>query len=200
MSQIVESTNHQNKATLRKVLRAKRRALTAKQQKQAADRFLKHFKTTLNAPSVKRIAVYLSSDGELDLTPLIQHCWRQHIEVYLPVLHRFRRSLWFAQYTHKTQLLNNRFAIPEPANSKLIRPWQLNRIFLPLVGFDEHGGRLGMGGGFYDRTLSQQNRWPSKPKLIGVAHDVQRVERIPLEPWDIPLDMIASPSGQYKPL
>jgi 5-formyltetrahydrofolate cyclo-ligase len=187
----------QSKTDLRSQLRTNRRSLTAEQQQLASSRLLSVALPSLQPKKVKRLALYLAMDGELDLSPFIETCWERNIEVYLPILHRFRATLWFAQYLPTTPLYNNRFNIPEPLHANPIRSWQLNWVMLPLVGFDEHGGRLGMGGGFYDRTFAHMNRWPKKPKLFGVAHECQKVEQIPLESWDIRLDGVISDGAFY---
>ena len=65
---------------------------------------------------------------------------------------------------------------------------ELDIIFTPLVAFDRQGNRLGMGGGFYDRTLQQ---WQQKSFIpVGLAHQCQQVEKLPVETWDIPLERI----------
>ena len=96
----------------------------------------------------------------------------------------------------------NRFGIQEPACSPRhwVRAWQLDLILLPLVAFDESGNRLGMGGGFYDRSLAyRQSRTHSRrPRLIGLAHELQRVEQLATNSWDIPLDMIATEKRVFR--
>jgi 5-formyltetrahydrofolate cyclo-ligase len=64
------------------------------------------------------------------------------------------------------------------------------------VAFDETGARLGMGGGFYDRTLTHWQKINTYP--IGIAHDCQRVESVPIESWDIPLPEIITPNNHYN--
>ena len=71
---------------------------------------------------------------------------------------------------------------------------ELDIIFLPLVGWDEFGNRLGMGGGFYDRTLAGVRQ----PLLVGLAHDCQRAERVPREAWDISMDFVATGSALVR--
>ena len=90
----------------------------------------------------------------------------------------------------------NRFGISEPAlNSTAIRLLSQHHLLLmPLVGFDAQGNRLGMGGGFYDRTLANINALKNRPTLVGVAHDCQQVDELPVEPWDVPLDLIVTPT------
>ena len=109
---------------------------------------------------------------------------------YLPVLHpSLECQLWFVEYTPTAVLKPNRFGIPEPDHRQAIRiaPNLLDIVLLPLVGFDRQGGRLGMGGGFYDRTFAFHKGKRNKPYLLGMAHACQEVEALELADWDIPL-------------
>jgi 5-formyltetrahydrofolate cyclo-ligase len=186
------------KVQLRKQLRATRRGLTAKQQALAAERLLTVLRPLLGHHKKQRIGLYTAMDGEIDLTPLVAACRRWRIELYLPVLHRFKNSLLFARYDVDSPMQANKYGIPEPYQTALVKPWQLNLVLLPLVGFDPQGGRLGMGGGYYDRTFAGAARWPKRPAMLGVAHECQKVARIPLEPWDIQLDGIISDARVYR--
>ena len=68
---------------------------------------------------------------------------------------------------------------------------------MPLVGFDHQGYRLGMGGGYYDATLAYMRHRRSwrKPRLVGIAYECQRVEKLPHDPWDMPLDAVVTEDG-----
>ncbi len=178
--------------TLRRELRQQRRALTAQQQRAAAtalDRLVGRHPLFLRS---QHIAIYLPNDGEMDLTPLLHRALTMGKQCYLPVLSPlYHNRLWFAPYHTGSKLSLNRFGIPEPdANYSQMRPaWALDLILTPLVAFDTQGNRLGMGGGFYDRTLAYLNRrqhW-RKPRLLGTAHAFQQVAQLPCESWDIPL-------------
>ncbi len=188
------------KSELRKLLRAKRRALAKDEQLAASIALIQVIRPLLARRKIRRIAVYLAMDGELDLEVFIHYCWQRGIEVYLPAVNRFKPTLWFARYESNCQLFNNRFGIPEPLKGATLRPWQLDLVLLPLVGFDQRGGRLGMGGGFYDRTFATASRWPKSPTLFGVAHECQKVDAIPLEAWDIQLDGILTDKKHYRVL
>ncbi len=143
-----------------------------------------------------KVACYLANDGEIDPEHIIQTAWKLRKHVYLPVLSPFQRKLYFAPYEPGMEMHLNRFGIPEPAcrPTHWIHAWQLDLLLLPLVAFDASGNRLGMGGGFYDRTLAyRRSRTRSlRPKLIGLAHELQREEKLAVNIWDIPLDMIAT--------
>ena len=189
---------------LRSHIRSLRRALSAEQQQQASLNLIQQLLPRPEVQQAQHIALYLTNDGELDTTPLIQALWQQSKTIYLPLLHPIVPGyLVFQLYTPDTQLKPNHFGIGEPElNCSLLCPVsKLDLIFTPLVAFDSQGQRLGMGGGFYDRTLSQlssdtkSSTATTKPQLIGLAHDCQHVESVPTEAWDIPLPAICTPSS-----
>mgnify|MGYP001805942608 CR=1 FL=1 len=126
---------------------------------------------------------------------------------YLPVLSPLKKrqtggQLWFARYRVGDRLRPNRFGISEPIGRgrHLIQPRRLDLMILPLVGFDAQGHRLGMGGGFYDRTLAYRQRHSQwrRPRLIGVAHECQRLDQLEPRPWDVRLDAILTESRLYN--
>lgn len=182
-------------AAIRKELRNRRRALSPRQQQQAAESLLKLVARQPFFLRAERLAFYLANDGEIDPAPLLKLAQAAGKQVYLPVLHplQFNR-LYFARYDNHSSLRSNRFGIPEPdlRTAQCAAPWTLDCIFLPLVGFDQYGSRIGMGGGFYDRTLAFTRKNTAKTRLIGLAHSCQQVDKIARADWDIPLDLIAT--------
>lgn len=190
------------RAQLRKKIRALRRALSAHQQhlhaQKLADNICRHHRFR----NATRIAFYLPEDGEIDTAYLIERAWRYKKQIYLPVVPPLGHALFFAPFTANSQLQPNRFGIPEPVSHPRtwLRARQLNLIMVPLVAFDAHGNRLGMGGGFYDRSLAftrHRKQWHS-PHLMGLAHELQKVDQLPCESWDVPLNMIATEKTLYQ--
>lgn len=225
----MQAKHAEKRESLRQLYRRKRQAISAsehaKYASQIVDVFIKH--NVLNKSSnsntkpstvSKKVALYRSFDGELDTQAFIDHLWSQGIEVYLPVLHPFSEShLLFLRYTLDSCMTSNRFGIAEPSlDVQSVCPlMQLDIIFTPLVAFDAQGNRLGMGGGFYDRTLasvltnyphskatkkSKNNvmRSRQKPRVIGLALDEQESPALPTETWDIPLPQILTPTRLYS--
>lgn len=180
-------------------MRRKRRALSARQQREAALSVGRQLITHPWLLSAERIGLYLSNDGELDPQAIAQRLWRMRKQCYLPILHPgSTNKLWFGHWQAGSRLINNRFGIPEPAPSLATQAKHLDLILIPLVAFDAHGNRMGMGGGFYDRTLAfRQHRPHGSPKLVGLAHECQRVESLPVESWDVPLDAILTDRAWY---
>jgi 5-formyltetrahydrofolate cyclo-ligase len=190
------------KSDLRRTLRAKRQSLSAEDQKLAARALAANVAGTRLFLASRRIACYLPNDGEIDTRLVIEHIRRLRKILYLPVLSPLARDrLWFAEAKPKTKLVPNRFGIPEPAvpARNLVRAQELDLILMPLVGFDDRGNRLGMGGGFYDRSLEflrHRTRW-RKPQVLGIAYDFQRVNGLTPDSWDIPLQGVITDRAVY---
>ena len=141
----------------------------------------------------RRIAFYLPNDGEMDPGPLLRRAWSMGKLCYLPVLDALGANrLWFAPYHAGDALQMNRYGIPEPVHAARawVRAGALDLILAPLVAFDRHGYRLGMGGGYYDRSLAFLHRryhW-RRPRLYGLAFEFQRVGHLQPAAWDVALD------------
>ena len=178
-------------------MRRARRSLSEQLRRRHAECLAAVVMTRILRRRAQRIACYLPTDGELDLTPLIARLWSLGRKSYLPVIHKHK--LWFMPYTRHTPLATNYFGIPEPDVSPIHRcpPWGLDLVLMPLVAFDESGNRLGMGGGFYDQTFSYKSKLGgmNRPRLIGVAYEIQRVDQLPASWWDIGLDGIVTENG-----
>ena len=187
----------QNRQQIRQVIRSRRQQISPEQQTSASQILIEQFKQHPLISRAERIALYLATDGELDTSPVIEWCWQQHIAVCLPVLHPFSKGhQLFLHFTADSPMSTNRFGIIEPQlNCQQIVPLSsIDIICTPLVAFDQQGNRLGMGGGFYDRTLTQWHHQRLGPYPIGLAHDCQEVDSVPTEHWDVPLPEILTPT------
>ncbi|EDP58059.1 5-formyltetrahydrofolate cyclo-ligase [Vibrio sp. AND4] len=185
----------------RQLIREKRNALDSNTQCQSGLALIHHFSQLPEIQAAQHIAIYLSTDGELDTKPLIESLWQQGKSIYLPVIHPFSKGqLLFLLYANDAQLVRNKYGISEPElDIRRLKPTrELDVICTPLVAFDSVGHRLGMGGGYYDRTLSPWFSTGKGAKPIGIAHDCQHVERLPVESWDIPLPKIVTPSKVWQ--
>lgn len=192
------------RAQIRAEIRNTRKNLSNNQQIIAAQslkmNFIQHLKSE-NTTNSKHIAIYLSNDGELDTSLLIKELWNLNHAVYLPIIHPFNgANLLFQRYEKNSPMRANRYGILEPKlNCSQICPLPaLDYLLMPLVAFDKQGNRLGMGGGFCDRTLARlhEQNW-QKPQLIGLAHECQLVDALPIESWDVPLKTIITPDKTY---
>ena len=190
---------------MRTSIRQKRQSLSNAAQTTAADDLLVQLKNNERVKHAQHIAIYLANDGELVARPFIEWCWQEDKSVYLPIIHPFSAGhLIFLNYNENTKMRTNQYGINEPKLDvtaiKLVT--EIDIIFTPLVAFAQQGDRLGMGGGFYDRTLAHwyekfQSNKSIKPFPIGLAHNCQKVASIPCESWDIPLPEIITPTQHY---
>lgn len=149
------------------------------------------------------VACYLAMEEELDISPIIAQCWKEGKRCYLPVLDFDNAGyLQFGLYGPKTSLAKNKHNILEPvvvSPEQIIETQALDLVLLPLVAFDRTRNRLGMGGGYYDRTFSIKGTRASKPFLCGVAYSFQEVDSLPTEPWDKKLDAVITESEVIYP-
>lgn len=185
-----------DRAALRRELRTRRRALVASERLAAAEHLAARLLALPFAPSSGYVAGYWAMDGEIAL-----HVWQLNLPrdcIYcLPVLHGQR--LRFAPWRPGDALVSNRFGIPEPdvAPSSLLDAQRLELVVTPLVGFDPRGHRLGMGGGWYDRSVAFRQQQPAPPWLVGAAFDVQRCDGLEAAAWDVALDAVCTESTSY---
>ena len=183
----ISSSHRAERRSLRQRVRAERRALPAG-ERATADRAIAAKILRLDVfRSARRIAVFLAFDGEPTLAGLVEAAARARKRVYAPVITRSRMR--FAELDLGARLGTNFFGILEPDPSRLIDPRQLDLVLTPLVAFDDDGVRIGVGRGYYDRCfrfLRARRTW-RRPKLLGVAYELQHLAVIPPEPWDVPL-------------
>ena len=140
---------------------------------------------------------FLSADGEIDTAPLLQSLLKRGRQIWLPCLGQ--PTLAFKHYRPGVHMRSGAFGIREPATGpRSIRTQNaMDVVLMPLVGYDRHGNRLGMGGGYYDRTFAFR-RWRRiwrKPLLIGVAFSAQEIDCVPTDYWDVPLDGVLTEQG-----
>jgi len=134
------------------------------------------------------VGCYLPMDDEVDTWPIIARAWRMKKRVFVPIIAQHDEIL-FREVSANCDLVHSRFGIYQPLDGKLLTPRGLDIVIAPLVAFDAELHRIGMGGGYYDRAFSflgHRNVY-FKPKLIGLAFDCQRIEKISPNPWDIPV-------------
>ncbi|MDZ7842540.1 MAG: 5-formyltetrahydrofolate cyclo-ligase [Gammaproteobacteria bacterium] len=186
------------KPEIRRQIRRRRRALSPAERQTAAARITAVLGGLHFFSAARRIAVFAANDGEIDPGPAMRyHTAKQY---YLPVLPPDgRRRMRFARVGPETTFGKNRYGIPEPVvpAGQLMTALELDLVLAPLVAFDREGGRLGMGGGYYDETfafLASRERW-HRPKLVGVAFSFQEVPHIDRDPWDIPLSAVVTERG-----
>lgn len=179
-----------DKSELRRRLRRLRRDLSPQLRSVAADRVATSILAHLRRERWRRIAAYAAVASELDLSPLFAQLPEQ-IELHLPAIDG--ETMCFRRWRPGDPLVAGRHGIAQPADgAAVVEPARLDGVFLPLLGFDRGGNRLGSGAGYYDRSFALRLNQPPPPRLIGVAFAVQEVAELPHDPWDVPLDAIVT--------
>ncbi len=189
------------RTSLRSSLRQSRRKLSAEQQAAAAKSLFSLVENQEFFRASKRIAFYQSVDGEIDPGHLLELALREGKSCFLPVISEGNPELVsFAPYDTSTELVDNKWGIGEPLSQPLVSATDFNLVFVPLVGFDENCFRLGMGKGFYDRRFGFKifNR-SSLPLLVGLAHESQLTDSLPIANWDVRLDAVVTDRKIYRP-
>jgi len=182
---------------LRRELRQRRCDIPAAARIAAAESLAGRLLALPFFPTSGYVAGYWAVDGEIAL-----HAWQLRLPpglVYCLPLLGIDEQLRFAPWRPGDALAGNRFGIPEPdvAAASLLTPEQMALVVVPLVGFDAAGQRLGMGGGWYDRSFAFRQRQPAPPWLVGAGFAAQQVDALAPQPWDVALDAVCSERATF---
>ena len=189
---------------IRQAIREKRRQMDATFRSAASQQICGSIAERADFQAANNVAMFLAFDGEPDLSQLISTALERGQRVFLPIVHGKGQPMSFAACEENTNLVPNRYGIMEPdvATAQMIRPAELDCVLAPLVAFDAQCHRIGVGGGFYDRTFAfkrtaakNHTEETMKPLMIGVAFEFQKVKSIETQPWDIPLDAVVTENG-----
>ena len=185
------------KDSLRKEISLKRKNLSKKERLDSEKSLVQLWESVGGSYKTDKVALYWPANGEIITNALITYFFKYGSKCFLPVISKNEENkiINFALFEEQSRLIKNRFNIPEPSKSKIIDLNQLDLIFLPCVCFDSRGNRIGMGGGFYDKTLSYLSK-KQKTKLIILAYDFQEVKSCLPESHDIKADACLTPN-QY---
>jgi 5-formyltetrahydrofolate cyclo-ligase len=195
-----DATLASDRKTLRRALRLERRAIPPAERNASARLVAHHADCWLRLRPSWRIALYAALPEELDTTPLIELARARGCRLYLPRIdrHSLGRKMQFVEMNDRQR--SNRLGIAEPEGSQIIGARWLDVVFLPLVGFDSRGVRLGTGGGYYDRAFAFR-RWRKvwhTPQLVGLAYSFQQLEAIIPAAHDVLLDAVVTEKGVIR--
>ncbi|MDB5718985.1 MAG: 5-formyltetrahydrofolate cyclo-ligase [Sphingomonas bacterium] len=177
-----------DKAALRSTLRARRRAFVADA---GPERLAKMHGALLlrlvpYLMGTRVLSAYLATPGEIDPLGILLHAHGMGIRTALPRVVARDRPMTFHYWLPGDELVSGPFGLIQPReDSDACVP---DLILAPLLGFDRALGRIGQGGGFYDRAFAAN----PAARRIGLAWSVQEVGSLTLEPWDVPLHGIAT--------
>lgn len=185
---------------LRSQIRKQRRQISIFQQRQSEQDCLNQLRHFHRFQHAKKIGIYLNAFGEIHTNKIIEYAFTKGKEVYLPKVISTRQTLVWVKIT-KHQYRNKRFVphalgMLEPVATRGLHVSQLDFLIMPLLACDFLGTRIGMGGGFYDKTLASA---PYKPFRLGLAHDFQFLNiQLDRQVWDQPLNALLTPSKLHR--
>ena len=195
------STDADALRALRRVLRARRRAVPPAERRRAARQLAWRVESAGWLRAGLRLGLYLALPEEIDTAPLLVRALARGCRVFVPRVTDYRRHrmrfLPAPAGSPGPALRRGRYGILEPGQGIAMSVRRLDVLLMPLVGFDAQGHRIGMGKGYYDRALAFRNRRRTRerPLLVGLAFECQRVDVLPARPHDIPLDRLVTEAG-----
>jgi 5-formyltetrahydrofolate cyclo-ligase len=184
---------------LRRELRARRQAIRGVVRRQKGRLLARRIAALGLLRPGRRIGLYLATAEEIDTTPLLELALRLGCHIALPRVISLRHDrMRFFDLTGRVR--RGAFGILEPQGGTARSARELDVVFMPLVGFDARGNRIGMGRGFYDRHFAHRLRLTHcrRPMLVGLAYAVQQVDALPLSPHDVPVDTIVTESSTLR--
>ena len=182
-----------NAKSLRARTRSARRSMSTAERTRASRRIADRFLTSRYFLGSETLGCYLSTWDEVDTSAIIERAWRAKKRVFLPVTST-SGDMHFCETLPGTRLAMNHFGLWEPVHGNAIEANRLDVVVTPLLAFDDQRNRLGMGGGYFDRTfafLRDRDHW-LHPKLIGIAFACQQVDSVATSPWDVAMDLIVT--------
>lgn len=195
MTQTTNQSSNSVNAILRRNMRTRRRHIPQSTRTAYDEAIRRHVLKFIEARDIKSVAAFWPIDGEPDIIPLCKKLLGRKTKIALPIVsgdndHTMKFHLWQAD----TVLRNNRYGICEPQGSAQVDLADFDLLLMPLVAWDRHGNRIGMGSGYYDRHL-EKFRNSHSPLRLGIGYSMQELDRIKKNDWDIPLHAIANEHG-----
>ena len=182
----------------RRALRQRRREATPAERMAAGDAIASALLAHPRLPASGYVAGYWAMQGEVPLH-LLQMRLPETLVWCLPCVQP-DGTLLFAPWRPGDPLVANRYGIPEPdlERASLLAPTDLALVVLPLLGYTGDGQRLGMGGGYYDRSFAFRKHAPAPPWLVGAGYSFQQLDSLQAQPWDVRLDAVATERGIFE--
>lgn len=195
MKQSDNATNAATQVAQRQHLRQLRQAIQGRQRQQLSEQASRQALALFARLTLRRVATFLSLSEEIDTAPLNQALLASGVDCYLPYVTRRHTPLHWLPYHSDTNLEADAVGVLSPVFNETLTlgALALDAVIVPLVGADSKGNRIGMGGGYYDRSFANKPS-QSAPLLLGFAYDCQIVPHIERQHWDITLDGIITPS------
>jgi 5-formyltetrahydrofolate cyclo-ligase len=192
-----KSSSNQTQSDIRTACKKLRTRITPEERQKASEEIARKVLVSDLFSNASDIAIYIPMQSEVDTWPIIRRAWQLKKRIFAPIVQE-NSILRFHQFEDEDQLFTNEMGLEEPIDGQFVQADALDLVLAPLVAFDSQKNRIGMGGGYYDRTFSflEQKQGVVKPVLAGLAFEHQRVEKIAPNPWDIRLFRVFTESSE----
>mgnify|MGYP001157042962 CR=1 FL=1 len=183
------------KKELRNILIKKRENIKKNSKVNFNIKFFNKLKLKINFDTIYNVASFNSIRSEISTTKLNEQIINSNKTLSFPIVQNNHEELKFRKVSAKDKFKIGKFNIPEPTNdSDEVIP---ELFFVPCLGFDSNGYRIGYGGGFYDRTFAKYKKLNIKFYTVGFAFDEQKENNIPKEEFDYKLDFVLTEKQLY---
>jgi len=188
--------NDKSRQHLRNAMRNARSNLPSLKQQQAASQV-----QALCLPllvNAKTVAGYFAINGELSINALLATCRTRGQTTVAPVIDG--DTLAFLPFDENTEMMTGPFGIqhPDVSRDQWLSAEAVDVVLVPLTAFDAACNRLGMGGGYYDRSFAMRREKSGPPLLIGIAHALQQTDNVFHDWWDVPLDKVVTDQAVFE--
>jgi len=182
------------KEKLRNKKRYERSLLSEAHVARLSDNLLSKWLKFSNELSYNSIALYYPFDNEASTLEIIRYLHSKNKKVLLPVIQKKSHTLLFAKYYPKAKLIKNNFGILEPQEKEFFDKADIDIALIPCVAFNSKLFRLGMGGGYYDRTFSEKK----STIYVGLGYSFQFEDQSFEEKHDMIMDYVITQKGVLK--
>lgn len=185
-----------DKKTIRQEAMARRKALTPLQQDEMSLAIANQLlRCEIWQGTYYHLFLTITQKGEVNTHPILDILHGRDKKIVISKANFVDGSLSHFLLEDDTRLIPSKYGIPEPENGQEVSPELLDVVFVPLLAYDKNGMRLGYGKGFYDRFLAKCSQ---DCKKIGLSFFEPEPELIPSDSWDLPLDLVVTPSAVHR--
>lgn len=174
------------KKSIRQQILKQRNSMTNEEVQRLSAQICRNIKELDAYKKAEKICLYMPVNNEVDVTLLADDAWNDGKTLWLPKTSG--NAMGFFKFMQDTALSVGTYGIMEPVSDEKLEPDETTLVLMPGLAFSPEGGRIGYGGGYYDRFL---NRWDDC-RTAAVCYQFQILHGIPVEVHDVKPDIIVS--------
>ena len=181
------------KDKIRKSLLEQGLTLSSQSIDQLSTQIQKNIIESLDLSKMKNVLLYFPYKQEIKINLLYQEFSKHSHNIYMPKIFP-NKKMKFNLFADEYTLIKNKYGITEVDNEEYLEPHLFDAMFIPFVGVDINGYRVGYGGGYFDRALSNLKGQNNKPLIVGLGYDYQILTKDLAEPHDFKYHKVVTES------